>query len=675
MRKISVVSFFLIIALGKLGYAQLEMPRTDDDRLNQVRGLAKNALRLGDTYTALFYYDEWVRRKPDNVEALYQLAQLYEATRNYPMADTTYYRVAKAQPERYPDVYLRRAQMQMAQAKYVEAKKSLDQFKRYGKQLKDKWLLKQANELYKGCDLAIDRLDSLPNALTTLLDTSINWAHIEFSPVAWSDSVLIFGSLRENAVNFYDASDLDSARVPTRKLHKAVYSKGKWIYTGPFDGPWNAANGHVGGAAFSPDKSRLYYTVCNPDWKGRMICRIWVSELKNGSWTDGTDLGDAVNSRGYTSTQPTVGRATKTNSDVVYFASDRPGGKGQLDIWFTEYNARKKEYREAKNAGAAINTAGIEMTPFYDLTSHTIYFSTNARPTFGGLDIYSIEGERSKWSKDSIQHLGKDLNSPADDIWFSVSPNRKGGFLVSNRTGGVALLHATCCDDIYSYTFEKPVQTQAVVRVTDCNKCLDGAIVSLYMVDVETNDEFLVQRDSLSGCLANYPLVPNRNYKLVAESTGFFNSSIEFNTKNARLNDTIPVNPCLRVVPTEPIRLDGIRYDFDSAELNAEAKLAIDTGLLPILKRNSDLIIELSSHTDSRGKDDYNLKLSGRRAESVVKYCIAQGIDKRRLVAKGYGETKPIAPNEHPDGSDNPEGRALNRRTEFKIIGRLTATD
>jgi outer membrane protein OmpA-like peptidoglycan-associated protein len=118
--------------------------------------------------------------------------------------------------------------------------------------------------------------------------------------------------------------------------------------------------------------------------------------------------------------------------------------------------------------------------------------------------------------------------------------------------------------------------------------------------------------------------------------------------------------------------LEGILYDFDSANLTASAKVSLDTGLYPIMTENPQIIIELSSHTDSKGSDAYNLKLSDERAKSVVDYMISKGIMAKRLVAKGYGETKPIAPNTFEDGTDNPDGRALNRRTEFEIIGELT---
>jgi outer membrane protein OmpA-like peptidoglycan-associated protein len=123
--------------------------------------------------------------------------------------------------------------------------------------------------------------------------------------------------------------------------------------------------------------------------------------------------------------------------------------------------------------------------------------------------------------------------------------------------------------------------------------------------------------------------------------------------------------------PKEPIRIPNIHYEFDKAVIMEPSKISIDTTVLALMEANPELIVEIQSHTDSKGNEQYNIKLSQRRAESVVTYLTQKGIAPKRLVAKGYGEGRPIAPNDKKDGSDNPEGRALNRRTDFKIIGKL----
>ena len=136
-------------------------------------------------------------------------------------------------------------------------------------------------------------------------------------------------------------------------------------------------------------------------------------------------------------------------------------------------------------------------------------------------------------------------------------------------------------------------------------------------------------------------------------------------------SDSANKNFVIEKMPDKPFVIPNLNYEFNSAKLTAESKATLDTTIYRLLAGNTDLIVELATHTDNKGADDYNMKLSQKRAESVVAYLTDKGIDKLRLIPKGYGETVPIAPNQNKDGTDNPEGRQLNRRTEIKIIGKL----
>jgi outer membrane protein OmpA-like peptidoglycan-associated protein len=171
-----------------------------------------------------------------------------------------------------------------------------------------------------------------------------------------------------------------------------------------------------------------------------------------------------------------------------------------------------------------------------------------------------------------------------------------------------------------------------------------------------------------------FDLKVNKDYILEFQSNKIPPTTLEFTTKGITKSDTLVIHDVgiEYLSNKEPFIIKNIYYDFDKYKLRPESQKIIDSTLLVILREAPDIIIELSSHTDSKGDDAYNIELSQKRAESVVNYLIKKGIDKNRLVAKGYGETRPIAPNENPDGSDNPEGRQKNRRTEFRIIGNLS---
>jgi OOP family OmpA-OmpF porin len=167
-----------------------------------------------------------------------------------------------------------------------------------------------------------------------------------------------------------------------------------------------------------------------------------------------------------------------------------------------------------------------------------------------------------------------------------------------------------------------------------------------------------------------FTLQPNEEYEFRMEGFQYFDEQMYLSTEFFNFSDTIEMPPTwVNVLTDKPIVLADIYYDFGSAELSSRAKSILDTTLLVMLKEAPEFIIEISSHTDSIGDVQFNLELSQDRANSVVDYLISKGIPTERLVARGYGSSKPVAPNYLPDGSDNPEGREMNRRTEFRIVG------
>ena len=654
------------------GNAQNAMPETEKFSMRKIRGLAQNSLRLGDTYSALVYYKEWVKRKPENAKVVLQLAELYRGARDYQHASDAYWKYLKLTGGlKNPMALYHAGDMFMQTGKYEEARSNFIKFRRYAKEMDDKWYSRLTANKIEGCELAISLRDSVNKAETEHLDASINKAHVEFSPIPFDDETMVYGSLISDDVEFYDVEEMDSVDLPKRKFYLAKKEDEKWVSKGEFSEPVRGIENHIGNGALSPNGKRFYFTECNENFQGKTICHLFYSEKENGKWGEPIKMNDLINLPNYTTTQPTIGRESKRNQEVVYFVSDRPDGKGGLDIWFTEFHARKKRFRAPKNAGSAVNTPGTEFTPYYDVSSHSLYFSTDGRVGLGGLDVYKIEGEKSKWSKDSLQHLGKAVNSPADDFDFVINKDKKTGFLVSNREGGVALMNATCCDDIYAFEFVEYVNINLNGLVID-STCLDGVEVLLYLKDQESGEKYLAEELRVNPCTFSFMLEPDRDYTIEAKKVGYFNDVIDVTTKKKTPADTLNVQLQLRKIPKKPIVLEGILYDFDSANLTASAKVSLDTGLYPIMKENPQIIIELSSHTDAKGSDAYNLKLSQDRAKSVVDYMISKGIDSKRLKDAGYGESKPIAPNTNADGSDNPEGRALNRRTEFEIIGELS---
>ncbi len=186
------------------------------------------------------------------------------------------------------------------------------------------------------------------------------------------------------------------------------------------------------------------------------------------------------------------------------------------------------------------------------------------------------------------------------------------------------------------------------------------------------NEEILISKTT-TGKEGSYNFIldQDKHYKVVVKNYGYFEKTLDFTTEKSHCSDTIEIGTTkIKYLPAVSIRIN-VYYDFDKFKLSDVAKESVDRLIMPLFGYFPEGIIEIGSHTDSKGTEQYNLALSQKRSESIVSYIISKGIPAERLVAKGYGMSMPIAPNTNPDGTDNPEGRQLNRRTEFKIVGQV----
>jgi outer membrane protein OmpA-like peptidoglycan-associated protein/tetratricopeptide (TPR) repeat protein len=661
--------FLLSFTIGFISVRAQSIPEIDEKKEGQLKNLAKEAERTGEVYLALEYYKQLITLAPANIKNQFNIAELYRYTRNYTEAEKYYDQVCKGNFEKYPEALFYLAQMQKANGRHKEAKENLLKFKKQSKNVNDDRLKKLYKTEIEGCDLALAMKDSVPKVIVSTIGKAINNPHIDFSPIPVSEKELIFGSLRENEAKFYDAKAADTMNLPVRKFYIGEKKDQEWIFKGELEGPFNSKDINVANGTFSLDRSKFYFTRCEQNWQYKMICKIYYCEKKGNQWSEPKLMDEQINESGYTSTHPTIGRSSKKNQEVLYFVSDRPGTRGGLDIWYSEYDARKKTFKAPKNAGNKINTVGTETTPFYDVKTQTLYYSTDGKANIGGLDLYRSKGELNAW--EPSVNLGLPLNSSADDLDFAIKPDAKGGFIVSNRVGGQSLYNATCCDDIYEFAYTDFIELICIGKITDkkTKDCLDNVKLSVYIVNGE--DKYLSEEIKTTNCDYRIQLRPGMEYIIEAGREDYFNDTVMVSTKHIKKSDTLKRNLELEKIPKQPIIIPSLNYEFNSAKLTAASETIIDTTIFVLMKKNPQIIVELSSHTDNKGTDVYNMRLSQKRAEGVVNYLTSIGIDKNRLVAKGYGETIPLVPNEKPDGTDSPEGRQINRRTEFKIIGKI----
>jgi OOP family OmpA-OmpF porin len=357
--------------------------------------------------------------------------------------------------------------------------------------------------------------------------------------------------------------------------------------------------------------------------------------------------------------------------------SDRPGGKGGLDIWYTSYNAKKQEWAEPKNGGI-MNTTETECTPFFHIPTQTFYFSSDGHGSAGGLDVYkTFKDNEGRYVKP--QNLSFPINSPQDDLHFMLDKSGKNGVVVSNRPGGTPFFHETCCDDIYTFRINdaKPFNCTLEIAISDPDSTPNKSrLLNITLVDLKTKQE---KKDTvrINDNKYVFPLAKNHQYIFKIDQEGYQKDSLVVETREMASSDIIKRELSLRPVEVEiiaekpvedkPFVLKDITYNTGEYNLNEEAKAALDSVLIPFLKLHPKDRIIIGSHTDDLGPHKYNLTLSQKRADNVVKYLVSKGIDKSRITAIGYGETKPIAPNQNEDGTDNAIGRAINRRTEFLL--------
>jgi len=701
--KIWTLLLFLCLYHYTPSYAQ-NKPDISNLKPWQLKSFAKNSVRVGDTYSAIHYYERLMELIPENINNAYKLADLYRNSRDYVKAEKAYEDCYNKDKIKFVDALFYHALMQKMNRKYDKAK---DNFLKYVKESGKKGnpeLKKQAKNEISGCDYYKSVKEAPEQIHINHLDATINKAHVEFSPLPLSETELLYGSLVADSVKYYSVND--SMDLPVRKFYKANKS-GPSTWTGGLDSPlpFNDEKINTGNGAFSADRKRFYFTKCEPNWQNKMICSIFMSRFENGKWSEAIKLNKQINTPNYTATQPAVGIESKNKSEVLYFVSDRKGGRGGNDIWYAVYDPKKKEFREPRNAGSKLNTPGNEMTPYYDMESHTLFFSSTGWPGIGGLDVFSSVGEIKTWTPP--KNFGPPLNSSADDIYFIRGINKEEGFFVSNREGGVSLQSATCCDDIYTFKYKKYIHLAISGNIFEVVDTSGLKYLEKISADTKIDEDAGLQNAAYDDIRkGNYKLLPHipmtlwlltaegsevplksdstndkgeyffnleagNDYRLTAGSNNFFVKKINFSTKNKMVSDTLHKYIGIKRIPLGPIIIKNIYYPFDKAYLTPESQKTIDTTLFRFLNENPTTIVEVSSHTDSKGSDEYNVKLSQKRAESVVVYLTSKGIQADRLQAKGYGEEQPIAPNEKPDKSDNPDGRQMNRRTEFRIIGFL----
>ncbi len=690
----SLKNYLLIGFFFCLPYVRGQLPvDINTMKPNVLKGYAESAVRLGDEYSAIRYLERFISLRPEKNDIKYKLAHLYKKVRNYHDAALLFSQTYHSDQQKYIKALFYCGQMLKMSARYDSALTCFYTFKRHYVKGNDVRLFHYLTDHeITGCDAAMEETETDDDLNIFRLDSTINNPHMEQAPRYLNDTTIIFTSLKTDTLAYHSIHQ--RAGRPVRQLYVAQKKSEGWKLAGHFNGVFNIDSIDTGNGILSPDGERFYFTRCSENRHHDMNCKLYVSRLTNQEWEKPKKLGKNINIPNYTSTQPTIGNCYDKNLDVIYFVSDRPDGYGGLDIWYTIYNKRTRRHKKPVNAGSFINTPGNEITPFYHLPTKTLYFSSDTWPGYGGYDIFHTTGELAGWG--SVKNLKQPVNSPVDELYYTLHDDQTEGFFTSNRPGSDFLFHESCCDDIYCFNHETPKEllltgniyddTTDVIEqfLSEHSKPLEakkpeiqtgkgGAIVSLYLVYGDNDNKLFLETDTTNKQGEySFRVKPGNDYLVNVSDKRFIGKPLKISIGEPQEYDKITLEPIqVNEFAKKTYIVKNIYYPFDQAALTDSAKNTIDTTIYRILSEIPDIVVEISSHTDNRGEKDYNLKLSRQRAENVAKYLNEKGVAENRIVAKGYGESKPIAPNKNPDGTDNPGGRQRNRRTEFTIIGKI----
>ena len=657
---------------------------TDAKKLNW----ADQLYMQGSYFNAIDYYQQLKAKDERNPYYTYMLADCYRATRDYVPAAHYYAEVDALAKKVFPLSSYYAGLMLKQQGEYQAAinmfNKFLDDNKKtlsmnaqdvakLNDQIKDnsdrivsqKWwkvIKKKTKVEIDGCNMAIASIKT-PEPVTIInAGPNVNTEYTELSPYPLGDTALLFSTMGRDAV--IEDNGFGKLRY---KEHFLVAQKQKgyvdsFQWPMPFvDGGFRDQSVHMGNGCYSPGGDRFYFTKCHETDSMIIKCDIFYSKFGNERWGTPepvTELNSPEDK--ISSTMPFVAKVGK--KEIIFFSSNRKlQSRGGYDIWFSIIDPRTQVPKRPQNCGKQVNTTSDEITPYYDARVQKLYFATNGLKSMGGFDIYSADGGPSRYT--NLHNMGYPINTSADELYFIKDPvGKPDAYVVSNRIGTFALKNPTCCNDIWRIQYEPKLAIMGKVLSKKTQELMPQTVVKM----VDQKGELNTYNSEDGNFLFN--IARGHSYVVTGDKPGYTSTRASVSTmeiKRSDPDDTVMVTIYLDSIKNS-FSVSNIYYDYDKAVLRPESVAALDS-VVNFLKDNPSITIEIYSYTDAKGKDEYNLALSQRRAQAVMDYLEKAGVDRARMTAKGFGSKNAAAANA-VNGKDNPEGRQLNRRTEFRII-------
>ena len=587
------------------------------------------------------------------IEAYMLLGDIYAETNRIDDAVEAYEKGIETAQGRLPGLYFIAGNFYMKNGMYRKAKEAYQKYLELNKYNRiSPEIITSVNNSIKTCKFALDAMANPVPFEPINLGSAINSEMDEYSPVITADEqTMIYTRLVEDEnvkgrfyEDFYISQRVDGQWQPSRNLGRPVNSKK-----------------NEGAPTLSPDGSTLIFVVCEdfdgygPGRHGYGSCDLFFSHKIGDNWSPPRNLGRPVNTSSWES-HPSFASDGRT----IYFVSNRKDGMGGSDIWKTVLGD-DGYWGKPQNLGTPINTSGNEYFVFIHPDNRTLYFSSDGHPGMGGLDIFmSRKDEHGQWTEPI--NLGYPINTAHDESSFFVNARGDRAYFASDREdgyGGFDLYYFELYEDV------RPLLVTYLKGIVYDSKTHEKLEAKFELINLKTGQiEIQSYSDRINGSFL-VCIPADNDYALNVSKEGYLFYSENFSLTVYKSE----VEPFQKNIPLQPIEvgeaivLRNVFFDTDKYDLKEASKNELNR-LVELLKNNPTINVEISGHTDSIGAPDYNLILSENRARAVYNYLKTNNISSDRLSYKGYGDTRPI------DTNTTEEGRANNRRTEFKVLKR-----
>ncbi len=589
-------------------------------------------------------------RDPQFVEAWLVKADLLIEARQPDDAIEALKKSVEVNPDFFPNKYFTLGQLYMSREKYEEAHEQFTTLLTYGQVPSE--LLTHASRQIESSEFAMEAVKNPVDFNPINLGPGVNSDMAEYYPSITVDGkqLLFTREVRTSPEQKRGQEDFFISRLENDVWGQAV----------PLD--YINTPGNEGAPAISPDGQNMVFTACDlygsygPEREGFGSCDLFFAYKMGNRWSRAKNIGSQINTAHWES-QPSLSADGKT---LYFVRGDRNPMKRSSDLYMSVLDD-SGEWGKPVKLNATINTAYNEESVLIHPDGKTLYFSSDGHPGMGGLDIFvSTRIGENEWTEPV--NLGYPINTSADENSLLVSPMGDVAYFSSDRPGGEGDL------DLYSFELPKPLRPNPVsslkglVYDAETKKPL---YARFELIDLESEETVVTSWSNSEdgGFLVALPY--NRKYALNASKSGylFYSDHFDLSEEGEYFEGKVLEVPMHKVSDGQTIVLNNVFFDTDKYDLKQESRAELNK-LVEFMNNNSGITIEIGGHTDNQGSAAHNQQLSENRAQSVMQYLVDNGISADRLSAKGYGQDNPVADN------DTEAGRAKNRRTEVKVMGK-----